>query len=108
MSALPDRSYSDDAPGGERPWTNIAAAAGFRSKDALLVALFEQLSERLAEVLRPSRPDLSDERRRTAVHAAIGVINSVGHRRQLDLPRAELEEMLVSMPSWRCSPAAPE
>jgi AcrR family transcriptional regulator len=150
---------------------DIAAAAGvtgpaiyrhFRSKDALLVALFDQLAERLARgveearrrsasgrealealvrfhvrlvlddralvvvyiseernlpetdrrrarraqrwyieewasLLGPLRPDLSEEGLRTAVHAAIGLINSIGYRRNPGLPRAELEQMLASM-----------
>jgi AcrR family transcriptional regulator len=150
---------------------DIAAAAGvtgpaiyrhFRSKDALLVALFDQLAERLARglevvrcrsltgrealealvrfhvrlalderaqivmyvseernlpeldrrrsrraqrayieewarVLGPLRPDLSEEAVRTAVHAAIGLINSIGYRRSPGLPRGELEPMLTGM-----------
>jgi AcrR family transcriptional regulator len=150
---------------------DIAAAAGvtgpaiyrhFRSKDALLVALFDQLAERLAHgveaaragsptgrealealvgfhvrlaledralivvyiseernlpeldrrrarraqrayieewasILSPLRPDLSEDGLRTAVHAAIGLINSIGYRRSPGLPRADLEQMLAGM-----------
>ena len=53
--------------------------------------------EAWAEVLRPLRPDLSDDERRTAAHAAIGLLNSTGYRRQVGLPRAQAEEMLARM-----------
>ena len=53
--------------------------------------------ETWAELLRPLRPDLSDEERRTAVHAAIGLLNSTGYRRQVGLPRAQAEDMLTRM-----------
>jgi AcrR family transcriptional regulator len=53
--------------------------------------------EAWAEVLRPLRPDLSDDERRTAAHAAIGLLNSTGYRRQVGLPRAQAEEMLSRM-----------
>jgi len=53
--------------------------------------------EAWAELLRPLRPDLSDEGLRTAVHAAIGLVNSIGYRRQPGLPRPELERMLTEM-----------
>lgn len=50
-----------------------------------------------AELLRPLRPDLSDEECRTAVHAAIGLLNSTGYRRQVGLPRAQAEDILTRM-----------
>jgi AcrR family transcriptional regulator len=53
--------------------------------------------EAWADVLRPLRPDLSDDERRTAAHAAIGLLNSTGYRRQVGLPRAQAEEMLSRM-----------
>ena len=53
--------------------------------------------EAWAELLRPLRPDLSDDERRTAAHAAIGLLNSTGYRRQVGLPRAQAEEMLARM-----------
>jgi AcrR family transcriptional regulator len=53
--------------------------------------------EAWSEVLRPLRPDLSDDERRTAAHAAIGLLNSTGYRRQVGLPRARAEEMLARM-----------
>ena len=53
--------------------------------------------EAWADLLRPLRPDLSDEERRTAVHAAIGLLNSTGYRRQVGLPRAQAEDMLARM-----------
>jgi AcrR family transcriptional regulator len=53
--------------------------------------------EAWADVLRPLRPDLSDDERRTAAHAAIGLLNSTGYRRQVGLPRAQVEEMLARM-----------
>jgi AcrR family transcriptional regulator len=53
--------------------------------------------EAWADLLRPLRPDLSDDQRRTAVHAAIGLLNSTGYRRQVGLPRVEAEEMLARM-----------
>jgi AcrR family transcriptional regulator len=53
--------------------------------------------EAWAEFLRPLRPDLSDDERRAAVHAAIGLLNSTGYRRQVGLPRARAEAMLTRM-----------
>jgi AcrR family transcriptional regulator len=53
--------------------------------------------EAWADLLRPLRPDLSDDERRTAVHAAIGLLNSTGYRRQVGLPRAQAEDMLSRM-----------
>ena len=53
--------------------------------------------EAWAGLLRPLRPDLSDDERRTAVHAAIGLLNSTGYRRQVGLPRARAEDMLARM-----------
>ena len=53
--------------------------------------------EAWADTLRTLRPDQSDEERRTAVHAAIGLLNSTGYRRQVGLPRAQAEEMLARM-----------
>lgn len=53
--------------------------------------------EAWTDLLRPLRPDLSDEERRAAVHAAIGLLNSTGYRRQVGLPRAQAEEMLARM-----------
>jgi AcrR family transcriptional regulator len=53
--------------------------------------------EAWADRLRPLRPDLSDDQRRTAAHAAIGLLNSTGYRRQVGLPRAEAEDMLAHM-----------
>ena len=53
--------------------------------------------EAWADLLRPLRPDLSDDERRTAVHAAIGLLNSTGYRRQVGLPRARAESMLARM-----------
>jgi AcrR family transcriptional regulator len=53
--------------------------------------------EAWADRLRPLRPDLSDDERRTAVHAAIGLLNSTGYRRQVGLPRAQAESMLARM-----------
>jgi AcrR family transcriptional regulator len=53
--------------------------------------------EAWADLLRPLRPDQSDDQRRTAVHAAIGLLNSTGYRRQVGLPRAEAEDMLARM-----------
>jgi AcrR family transcriptional regulator len=53
--------------------------------------------EAWADVLRPLRPELSDDQRRTAVHAAIGLLNSTGYRRQVGLPRAEAEDLLARM-----------
>jgi len=53
--------------------------------------------EAWADLLRPLRPDQSDDERRTAVHAAIGLLNSTGYRRQVGLPRAQAEELLARM-----------
>ena len=53
--------------------------------------------EAWADLLRPLRPDQSDDERRTAVHAAIGLLNSTGYRRQVGLPRAQAEAMLARM-----------
>lgn len=53
--------------------------------------------EAWADILRPLRPDLSDEERRSAVHAAIGLLNSTGYRRQVGLPRAQAEDLLARM-----------
>ena len=53
--------------------------------------------EAWADLLRPLRADLSDDERRTAVHAAIGLLNSTGYRRQVGLPRAQAEDMLARM-----------
>ena len=53
--------------------------------------------EAWADLLRTLRPDQSDDERRTAVHAAIGLLNSTGYRRQVGLPRAEAQEMLARM-----------
>jgi AcrR family transcriptional regulator len=53
--------------------------------------------EAWADLLRSLRPDLSDEERRTAVHAAIGLLNSTGYRRQVGLPRAQAEDILTRM-----------
>ena len=53
--------------------------------------------EAWADRLCPLRPDLSDDQRRTAAHAAIGLLNSTGYRRQVGLSRAETEEMLARM-----------
>ena len=53
--------------------------------------------EAWAALLRPLRADLSDDERRTAVHAAIGLLNSTGYRRQVGLPRAQAEDMLTRM-----------
>lgn len=53
--------------------------------------------EAWADLLRPLRADLSDDERRTAVHAAIGLLNSTGYRRQVGLPRTQAETMLARM-----------
>ena len=53
--------------------------------------------EAWADLLAPRRPDLSADERRTAVHAAIGLLNSTGYRRQVGLPRAQAEDMLARM-----------
>src|SRR5205814_1532480 len=53
--------------------------------------------EAWADLLRPLRADLSDEERRSAVHAAIGLLNSTGYRRQVGLPRARAEDQLARM-----------
>lgn len=53
--------------------------------------------EEWAELLRPLRPELSDEERRTSVHAAIGLANSIGSRHHIELPRPELERLLTRM-----------
>ena len=53
--------------------------------------------EQWVALLRPLRPDLADEGLRTAVHAAIGLVNSIGYRRRPGLPRPELERMLADM-----------
>jgi AcrR family transcriptional regulator len=53
--------------------------------------------EAWADLLRPLRPDQSDDERRTAVHAAIGLLNSTGYRRQVGLPRGQAEELLTRM-----------
>jgi AcrR family transcriptional regulator len=53
--------------------------------------------EAWADLLRPLRPDQSDDERRTAVHAAIGLLNSTGYRRQVGLPRAQAEAILTRM-----------
>jgi len=53
--------------------------------------------EAWADLLRPLRPDLSDDERRSAVHAAIGLLNSTGYRRQVGLPRARAEDQLARM-----------
>ena len=53
--------------------------------------------EAWADLLRPLRPDQSDEERRTAVHAAIGLLNSTGYRRHVGLPRSQAEDMLARM-----------
>jgi AcrR family transcriptional regulator len=53
--------------------------------------------EAWTDLLRPLRPDLSDDESRTAVHAAIGLLNSTGYRRQVGLPRTKAEDMLARM-----------
>jgi AcrR family transcriptional regulator len=53
--------------------------------------------EAWADLLRPLRPDQSDDERRTAVHAAIGLLNSTGYRRQVGLPRSQAEDLLARM-----------
>ena len=53
--------------------------------------------EAWADLLRPLRPDLSDDERRSAAHAAIGLLNSTGYRRQVGLPRARAEDQLARM-----------
>ena len=53
--------------------------------------------EAWAGLLRPLRPDQSDDERRAAVHAAIGLLNSTGYRRQVGLPRAQAEDLLARM-----------
>jgi AcrR family transcriptional regulator len=53
--------------------------------------------EAWSDLLRTLRPDQSDDERRTAVHAAIGLLNSTGYRRQVGLPRAQAEDMLARM-----------
>ncbi len=53
--------------------------------------------EALADLLRRLRPDQSDDERRAAVHAAIGLLNSTGYRRQVGLPRAQAEDILARM-----------
>jgi AcrR family transcriptional regulator len=53
--------------------------------------------EAWADLLRPLRPTLSDEERRIAAHAAIGLLNSTGYRRQVGLPRAQAEDVLARM-----------
>jgi AcrR family transcriptional regulator len=53
--------------------------------------------EAWADLLRPLRPDQSDDERRTAVHAAIGLLNSSGYRRQVGLPRLQAEDLLARM-----------
>jgi AcrR family transcriptional regulator len=53
--------------------------------------------EAWADQLRALRPDQSDDERRTAAHAAIGLLNSMGYRRQVGLPRVQTEEMLARM-----------
>jgi len=53
--------------------------------------------EAWADLLRPLRADLSGEERRAAVHAAIGLLNSTGYRRQVGLPRPRAEDMLARM-----------
>ena len=53
--------------------------------------------EAWSDLLRTLRPDQSDDERRIAVHAAIGLLNSTGYRRQVGLPRAQAEDMLARM-----------
>ena len=53
--------------------------------------------EAWADLLRTLRPDQSDDERRSAVHAALGLLNSTGYRRQVGLPRAQAEDMLARM-----------
>ncbi|HVW34709.1 MAG TPA: TetR/AcrR family transcriptional regulator [Acidimicrobiia bacterium] len=53
--------------------------------------------EAWADLLEPLRPDLSAEQRRAAAHAAIGLLNSTGYRRQVGLPRVQAEDLLTSM-----------
>jgi AcrR family transcriptional regulator len=53
--------------------------------------------EAWADLLRTLRSDQSDDERRSAVHAAIGLLNSAGYRRQVGLPRAQAEDMLARM-----------
>lgn len=53
--------------------------------------------EAWADLLRPLRPELADGERRAAVHAAIGLLNSTGYRRQIGLPRSQAEAMLARM-----------
>jgi AcrR family transcriptional regulator len=53
--------------------------------------------EAWADLLKGLRPDLTDGERRSAAHAAIGLLNSTGYRRQVGLPRARAEEMLARM-----------
>lgn len=53
--------------------------------------------EAWTDLLRSLRADQSDDERRAAVHAAIGLLNSTGYRRQVGLPRAQAEEMLANM-----------
>ena len=62
-----------------------------------VLAIQRAYVEAWAELLRPLRPDLSDDERRTAVHAAIGLLNSTGYRRQVGLPRAQAEDLLAGM-----------
>jgi len=53
--------------------------------------------EAWSELLRDLRPDQSDDERRIAAHAAIGLLNSMGYRRQVGLPRVQTEELLARM-----------
>ena len=53
--------------------------------------------EAWSDLLRTLRPDQSDDERRIAVHAAIGLLNSTGYRRQVGLPRAQAEDLLARM-----------
>ena len=72
------------------------AARDYKSKEEYKCA-DRAYVEAWADLLRPLRPDLSDDERRSAVHAAIGLLNSTGYRRQVGLPRARAEDQLARM-----------
>ena len=61
-----------------------------------MLALVELAEERLE--FRTERIACGDDtERRAAVHAAIGLLNSTGYRRQVGLPRSQAEDLLARM-----------
>ena len=107
-----------DAPGGHRSaletLVRLHVRLAFEDRALIVVYISEERNlpdaerrrvrrfqrayvEAWSDLLRTLRPDQSDDERRTAVHAAIGLLNSTGYRRQVGLPRAQAEDLLARM-----------